>query len=54
MQWQIVVALVLAIPIAVFPVAYMSYLTLGGIYAAIRETRKRRAVAEEAVRVPAK
>jgi len=42
MQWEFVVALVLAIPIIAFP-ALLWYLDIGNSYAAIREARKRRA-----------
>jgi len=42
MQWNFIVALVLAISIIVFP-AFLWYLDIGGSYAAIREARKRRA-----------
>ena len=47
MQWEFIVALVLAIPIVLFPAAYVWYLNIGGIYAAIKEARKRRAAREE-------
>ena len=51
MEWQIVVALVLAIPIILFPVAFVWYLNIGGIYAAIKEARERRAVREKGKKV---
>jgi len=47
MQWELVIALVLAIPIVLFPVAFVWYLNVGGIYAAIKEARVRRVVREE-------
>jgi hypothetical protein len=47
MQWEFVVALVLAIPIILFPVAYIWYLNAGGIYAAIKEARARRVAREK-------
>ncbi len=37
MQWELIVALVLAIPIILFPAAYVWYLNVGGLYAAIKE-----------------
>ena len=43
MEWQIVVALVIAIPIILFPVVFVWYLNIGGIFAAIKEARARRA-----------
>ena len=42
MQWEFVVALVIAIPIILFPAAFVWYLSAGGIYAAIKEARARR------------
>lgn len=43
MQWEFIVALVVAIPVILFPVAYVWYLNIGGIWGAIREARKKRA-----------
>lgn len=50
MEWQIIVALVLAIPILLIPVVFVWYLNVGGIYAAIKE---RRAVREKEKKVAA-
>jgi hypothetical protein len=50
MQWEFVIALVIAIPIVLFPVAFVWYLNIGGIYAAIKEARARRALREKGVR----
>ena len=47
MQWEFVVALVIAIPIILFPAAFVWYLNAGGIYAAIKEARAKRAAREE-------
>lgn len=47
MEWGFIVALVLGIPIVLVPVAFVWYLNIGGIYAAIQEARKRRAAREE-------
>ena len=47
MQWELVVALVIAIPIILFPAAFVWYLNVGGIYAAIKEASKRRAALQE-------
>ena len=41
--WQILVALVVAIPVILFPVAFVWYLNIGGIYTALREAKTRRA-----------
>ena len=37
MEWQFIVALVIAIPIILFPAAFVWYLNIGGIYALIKE-----------------
>ena len=37
MEWQVILALVIAIPIVLFPVAFIWYLNIGGIYAAIHK-----------------
>jgi len=39
MEWQVILALVLIIPIILFPAAFIWYLNAGGIYAAIKEGR---------------
>ena len=51
MEWQIVVALVIAIPIILFPVAFVWYLNIGGIYTAIKEARERRVVREKVEKI---
>ena len=50
MEWQIVVALIVAIPIILFPVAFVWYLNIGGIYTAIKEARARRVAREKGVK----
>ncbi len=50
MQWEFIVVLVLAIPIILFPVAFVWYLNLGGIYAIVKEAmQKRRSARRERV-----
>lgn len=46
MQWEFIVALVIAIPIILFPAAFVWYLNIGGIHAAVREVRARRTAGE--------
>ena len=46
MEWQVILALVLAIPLMLIPVALVWYINIGGIYIAIKEARARRAAAE--------
>jgi len=53
MQWEFIVALIIAIPIILFPVAFIWYLNIGGIYRAIQEARKRRAAHEGKDRITA-
>jgi hypothetical protein len=60
MEWQIIVALAIAIPIILFPVALIWYINIGGIYSAIKEaraqraTRKKRRVDKRAKHLPAR
>ncbi len=56
MNAALIVALVVAIPIILFPAAFVWYLNLGGIVAALKEARAKRAVQakEAAVKVTAK
>ncbi len=54
MQWEFVVALVIAIPIILFPAAFVWYLNAGGIYAAIKEARAKRAARANGLRVVSK
>ena len=53
MQWELVVALVIALPIILFPfpVAYVWYLNIGGIVVAVRDARARRIACEEGAKV---
>ena len=43
MQVVFIVALVLAIPVILFPAAFVWYLNIGGIYSAIKEARAKKA-----------
>lgn len=43
MRWEFIAGLVIAIPVILFPVAFIWFLNVGGIFAAIREARARRA-----------
>lgn len=42
MHWQIIVALVIAIPVILFPAAFVWYMNIGGIISAIKQARARR------------
>ncbi len=50
MQWEFIVALVIAIPIILFPAAFVWYLNIGGIRAAIKEAKARRAARQKDAR----
>jgi len=50
MEWQFVIALVAAIPVILFPAAFVWYLNIGGVYAALR-TRGKRAARRRTARV---
>lgn len=51
MEWQFIVALLVAIPIIAFPAAFVWYLNVGGVYAAIKEALKKRAALQERLKV---
>ena len=42
MEWQILVAIAVAIPVILFPAAFVWYLNIGGITHALREARAAR------------
>jgi hypothetical protein len=50
MQWEIIVALVIAVPVILFPAAFVWYLNLGGLMK-LFQTRKARAANKETVEV---
>ena len=51
MEWQFIVALVIAIPVILFPAAFVWYLNLGWIFSRAREvTRKKKVATEKEVR----
>jgi hypothetical protein len=41
MQWEFVVALLVAIPVILFPVAFVWYLNASGLYQVLRDRRHR-------------
>ena len=51
MEWQLVVALIIAVPVILFPAAFVWYLNLGGIYAAVKEARAKKVAQEKGTRV---
>ena len=44
MQWELIVALVVAIPVILFPVAYIWYINIGGLVAAIKHAREKQVI----------
>jgi uncharacterized membrane protein len=47
MEWQFIVALVVMVPLILLPVAFVWYLNLGGILAAVRRVSRAKAVEKE-------
>ena len=47
MEWQIIVALVVMLPVILLPAAFVWYMNIGGMTAALREARKRKAAHKE-------
>ena len=52
MEWQLIVALVIMIPIVLLPVAFVWYLNLGGIRAAVRWARRGKVADKEQSSAP--
>lgn len=51
MQWELVVALIIAIPIILFPVALIWYMNIGGIFTAAREVKRAHKKKPETIKV---
>jgi len=47
MEWQFIVALILAIPFLLIPAVFVWYLNIGGIYAIIKEAREKKIAREK-------
>ena len=47
MEWPVIIALVAAVPVILFPVAFIWYLNVGGIYETIKESMARRVAARK-------
>jgi hypothetical protein len=48
MKWEFVIALLIAVPVILFPAAYIWYINIGGVYAAIREAKAKRLARQKA------
>lgn len=42
MEWQVIVALAIAVPVILFPAALVWYLNIGGMVQTVREARARK------------
>ena len=51
MHWELIVALIIAIPIVLFPAAYVWYINFGGIYAAVKQFIARRAARQKQAKI---
>jgi hypothetical protein len=51
MQWEFILVLILAIPIILFPAAFVWYTNIGGIYRAIKKAREKRAAFKKGAEV---
>jgi hypothetical protein len=49
MDWKFVIALIIAIPVIIFPAVFIWYTNLGGMYQAIKKAWQRRATSEKKV-----
>ena len=52
MEWQLIVALVIMIPIVLVPVAFVWYLNLGGMRLLLRAVRRGKAASKDEGVVP--
>ena len=53
MDWWVILILLTATPIILFPIVFVWYLNVGGLYAAIKEAPKRRAALRERMKAQA-
>ena len=51
MEWQLIVALVIGIPIILFPVVFIWYINISGVYQVMREARQRQKRRARALKV---
>jgi hypothetical protein len=51
MEAAMIIGLAIAIPVILFPAAFVWYLNIGGIGTAVREAREKRTAQEKAVEV---
>ena len=53
MEWQVILALVLIIPVILIPVAFIWYLNIGGIHAVLKEAKEKRTASEKGIKTEA-
>lgn len=51
MEWQLIIALVIVMPVILFPVAFVWYINFGGLYTAIKEARSSKLAREKASKI---
>lgn len=51
MQWEFILVLVLAVPVILFPAAFIWYLNIGGIYQAVKQARAQRVEKREKAKI---
>jgi hypothetical protein len=44
MHWEILVALIIAIPVILFPAAYLWYMDIGGVFTSFKAARAKNSV----------
>ena len=54
MQWELIAVIVLAVPVLLFPVAYIWYINIGGIVQAVRERQRVKATEKGLAKAKAK
>jgi hypothetical protein len=54
MEWEFIIALVIGIPIILFPAAFIWYINIGGILMFIKERRARRVARGKVAKVATK
>jgi preprotein translocase subunit YajC len=47
MQWQVILAMVIAVPLILLPVAFVWYLNIRPLYSAMKESRRRKATVKK-------
>ena len=50
MEWWAILLIIVAIPIILFPAAFIWYINVSGLYTVIRETQKRRVARKRRIR----